>query len=266
MRSPEPAFDLRAGLTRELRAALEELDDVANDPKAVHRCRVRLKRARALSRVGYVGAPGLSEVFNDSARAVMHALAHARDVAALGETARKLAKKTKRKEAAALSTLAEALAARCAPLDELDIETIRAGVKDLLALAQVWPEASPRQIRRGARRVAKRARRAHRRGSASEQIAPRHEWRRREKDRLYAALLLDAEWPRRRRLTLGDRLGDVLGKERDALLLLHCLEQSPHLAGSPKAAARVYRAVMRRARRLAARADALGAELHADGA
>ncbi len=266
MRSPEPAFNLRAALTKELRAALEELDDVADDAKAVHRCRVRLKRARALSRVGYVGAPGLSDVFNDSARAVMHALARARDVAALSETARKLARKSKPKTAAALSALAEALEVRAPQMDELNIETIRAGVKDLLALAQVWPEASPRQIRRGAHRIIRRARRARRRGWMSEQAANRHEWRRREKDRFYAASLLGDDWPRRRKLKLGARLGDILGKERDTLLLLQFLEHSPHLAGPPKAAARAYSAVAGRTRRLAARADAVGALLHADGA
>lgn len=262
MRSPEPAFDLRAALTKELRAALEELGAASHDPRAVHRCRVRLKRARALARVGHAGAPGLSEVFNDSARAVMHALARARDGAALSEAARDLAKKSKPKTADALLTIAESIDTRGAGADKLDFEAIQAGLKDLLALAMVWPEASARQIRRGARRVAKRARRAQRRGRTSEQVSRRHDWRKREKDRLYAALLLDDNWPGRRKLKLGERLGDVLGKERDALLLLDLLEHSPHLAGSPKSAARAYNAVMRRTRRLAKRADDVGAALY----
>ena len=49
MRSPGAAFDLRAALTQELSAAIEEIDTPIPRPAAVHRCRVRLKRARALA-------------------------------------------------------------------------------------------------------------------------------------------------------------------------------------------------------------------------
>ena len=82
MRSPGPAFDLRAALSRELRGAATALD-AGDKPKAIHQARVRLKRARALARVGHACAPGLSNVFNDSARAVMRTLAQVRDLAAL---------------------------------------------------------------------------------------------------------------------------------------------------------------------------------------
>lgn len=266
MRSPGPAFDLRAALTEELRAAMDELDRASDDAKAVHRCRVRLKRARALARVGRAGAPGLAEVFDDSARAAMQALARVRDFTALAEAARKLARRSSRKTAAALTEVADAMQMRAAEAGDLDFETIRAAVKDLLALALVWPEASARQIRRGARWVAKRARRAHRRSWASEEAVRRHQWRKREKDRYYAALLLDEDWPGKRRLKLSQRLGEVLGKERDALLLLDLLVHNPYLAGSPKAAARAHDAVTQRRRKLAARADAIGAALHAAGA
>ena len=75
MRSPESAFDLRAALSEELTAAIDELDASSSDFRAVHRCRVRVKRARALARVGHSGAPGLSGVFNDTARGVMRMLA-----------------------------------------------------------------------------------------------------------------------------------------------------------------------------------------------
>lgn len=87
MRSPGPAFNLRAALTQELHAAAEELDKSPGKPKTIHRARVRLKRARALARIGHACAPGLSNVFNDSARAVMRTLAEARDLAALAEAA-----------------------------------------------------------------------------------------------------------------------------------------------------------------------------------
>ncbi|HYD71906.1 MAG TPA: CHAD domain-containing protein, partial [Candidatus Binatia bacterium] len=90
MRSPGSAFDLRAAMALELNAAMEELDS-RGGPKALHRCRVRLKRARALARLGEVVAPGLASVFNESARSVMRTLAQAHDLVALADTARLLA-------------------------------------------------------------------------------------------------------------------------------------------------------------------------------
>src|SRR5690349_17515561 len=108
MRSPGATFDLRASLAEELREALTEIEG-APSRKAVHRCRVRLKRARALARVGRAVAPGLAAVFNDSARAVMRSLAQARELAALADAARSVAKSSGKKRATALAHLADAL-------------------------------------------------------------------------------------------------------------------------------------------------------------
>jgi hypothetical protein len=259
MRSPETAFDLRAALSRELRAAIAQLDHAADKPKAVHRCRVRLKRARALARVGRACAPGLSSVFNDSARSVMRLLAQARDPHALVEAARLAAKKAHGKTAQTINELSQTLAAEAAAAAPLDVEAARAGLKDLLALAQVWPEASARQIRKGAVRVGRRARAARREGKGSEASAQRHEWRKREKDRLYAALLLGKSWPGQRRRKIGEKLGDVLGHERDALLLVDRLRSDPALGGEGKPARRAFKALRRRCAKLAHRADRLSA-------
>lgn len=266
MRSPGAAFDLRAALSLELRAAIDELDASAGKPKGVHRCRVRIKRARALAHIGRTCAPGLSQVFNDSARTVMHALARSRDLAALAETARLGAKKASKKQAAALKTTADALDQQRAALPPIDLENARSGLNDLLALAQVWPEASPRQVKRGAKRIARRARTACRRGRNAEQPVRRHEWRKREKDRFHAALLLDDHWPGKKRCKLGQRLGDTLGHERDALLLTERLETNPALAGKKKAAKRAIRVMRKRSDKFARRADRIGADLHAGGA
>jgi hypothetical protein len=266
MRSPGPAFDLRAALSEELSAAIDELDASLARPKAVHRCRVRVKRARALARVGRGGAPGLAGVFNDTARGVMRTLAQSRDLSALADAARGVGRKTRRKAAAALETLADNLEALRLAAPGLNMEAARAGLKDLLALAMVWPEASPRQVRRGAERIVRRARRARRRGHRAKDAAPRHEWRKREKDRYYAALLLEEAWPCERRRKLGERLGDALGQEHDMLLLLERLEAAPELAGEGKAAARAVKALERRRKEAAQRADAIGARLHAHGA
>lgn len=265
MRSPGSAFDLRAGLSDEIRAAVHEIGARPLKAKAIHRCRVHLKRARALARVGRDVAPGLSAVFNDSARTLMHALSHARDLTALAEAARIAAKNARKKEAAALRGVADALDARSAATAQPNADTIVAGLRDLLAMAQVWPEASPRQIQKGGERIIARARKAHRQGHGSRLASRRHEWRKREKDRLYAAQLLDGDWPsdRSRRVKTNERLGEALGLERDALLLAEVIGLEPGLAGGKKAARRASKAVDRRLRRLGRRADAIGEELHA---
>jgi len=264
MRSPASAFDLRTALSAELRAAADELD--SEKPKAIHRARVRLKRARALARVGHACAPGLADVFNDSARSVMHVLAQTRHLAALAEAARKTAARTSKREAAALHSIAEALDIERQTSEPANLAAARAGLRDLAALAQVWPEASARQIRRGALQLVHRARRARRRAAGEDDVAVRHDWRKREKDRLYAAQLLGDAWPKIRRRTLGRKLGDVLGDERDALLLIERMHADPTLAGEGKSGRRARKALERRHRVLAARADELGARVHADNA
>ncbi|HYD86107.1 MAG TPA: CHAD domain-containing protein [Vitreimonas sp.] len=266
MRTPEAAFDLRAAMSEELRAAITELDSCAQSEGALHRCRVHVKRARALARVGRACAPGLSTVFNDTARGVMRTLGHARDMGALAETANKISMTARGKTAAALKALADGLEAERAASEALNADSARAGLKDLLALAQVWPEASLRQIRRGGERIARRARRAYKGAQSDAETARRHVWRKREKDRLYAAVLLEGVWPAPVRRKAGAKLGDLLGRERNAALLLERIEAAPALVGEGKAPQRAAKALRKAHRKLARRADALGAELHAGGA
>jgi hypothetical protein len=261
MRTPGAAFDLRAALTEELRGAIDELDTVQTDPKAVHRCRVRVKRARALARVGRVCAPGLSSVFVDSARALMRNLALSRDPAALSEAARSAARKGGKRAAAAFETVAHAIDETAASHPSLNAEAARAGLKDLLALAQVWPEASHRQIRRGAKRLERRARRARRRGISALDPVKRHDWRTREKDRLFAAEILADAWPGKRRRKTSSKIGDALGGERDALLLMERLVAEPELAGDERDLRRALKALNRRRAKLARRANALAETL-----
>jgi hypothetical protein len=268
MRSPGAAIDLRAALSEEVRAAIDELSAMPLKPKAIHRCRVRLKRARALARVGRAVAPGLSSVFNDSARTIMRTLSQARDLTALAAAARVTARKSVKKQASPLRKFADALDIRARALPPPDAEAIGAGLRDLLAMAHVWPEASARQIQKGGVRIVRRARKARRQGQGSQLAARRHEWRKREKDRLYAAMLLNGAWPadRPRRLKANERLGEALGRERDALLLADAIICEPALAGSAKAARRASKAVRRRLQKLGRNADALGERLHAKGA
>jgi CHAD domain-containing protein len=266
LRSPGPAYDLRAAMSQELRAAINELADAPSDPRALHRCRVHVKRARALARVGHTCAPGLSDVFNDTARGLMRLLGRVRDLNALSEAARTVAGKVEKKAARTLVKVAGELDAELAASPPLNVEAARAGLKDLLALALVWPEASPRQISRGARRLLRRARRARRRGAEFHDIAHRHEWRKRAKDRFYAASMLGAHWPAARMRKLGEKLGDALGRERDALLLIDRLKANPGLAGDHKTARQALKALHKRRKRLTRRADKIGARMQERGA
>jgi hypothetical protein len=261
MRSPKPAFDLRAALTEELRAAIDELETVLADPKSVHRCRVRVKRARALARVGRACAPGLSSVFVDSARSLMRNLALARDPAALSEAARGAGDESGKRTAAAFESVAHAIDETAAAHPSLNLEAARGGLKDLLALAQVWPEASHGQIRRGAKRLDRRARRARRRGVGAIDPVKRHDWRTREKDRLFAAEILGDAWPGKRRRKTGAKIGDALGGERDALLLMERLVAEPELACDERDLRRALRTLNRRRAKLARRADTLAEKM-----
>lgn len=263
MRSPGSTFDLRAALSDEVRGALAELEKGDSERKAVHACRVRLKRARSLARVGHAFAPGLSAVFNDSARGIMRSLAEARNLAALAKAARRLAKKSKKRAAAGLKSASDALESARAAAAPVDLAAVNTGLRDLLALAQVWPEASARQVKRGARRVARRARRAWRKGSDRDAPAERrHAWRQREKDRLYAAALMDGAWPGRRRRGANKRLVDRLGLEHDLMLLTQQLEASPSLAADEASGAAALKAVRARRKQLAKSARRVAARLH----
>jgi hypothetical protein len=222
---------------------------------------VRVKRARALARIGRVCAPGLSTVFIDSARALMRNLALSRDPAALTEAARKAARKGAKRSAEAFKTVAHAIEETVACRPGLNLEAARGALKDLLALAQVWPEASHGQVRRGAKRLDRRARRARRRGVGSHDPEARHTWRSREKDRFFAASILDESWPGKRRRKTGEKIGDALGGERDTLLLMERLVAEPELAGDERDLRRALKALNRQRAKLARRADDLAARM-----
>lgn len=259
MRSPL-GFDLRGALSDELRCASVALDAVANECKAVHRCRVHLKRARALSRVGKRWAPGLAKVFNQTARAAMGALAHSRDAAALIEAAQFTGTRARRKGGEALRELAAAMRRADMASSPLDLHAASIAIRDLQALAQVWPESSPRQVRAGAKRVSRKARRTRENAIGARDANLRHEWRKREKDRLYASELLGKAWPRRRNAKTGARLCELLGMERDISRLIERLQTGAVSTNFPDMDARALKALARQLRKLARKADALATD------
>lgn len=264
MRSPRPQVDFRELLSRQVQNAATALAEDVDD-HALHQARVALKKARALVRVGAASAPGLADLFQTAARATMRNLAPARDLLVQEHAAALAAAEAKGKRARALTRVAHALEAMRLTAPPADVAAARQGLRDLLALAQVWPENSERQLRRGAKAVSRRARRARRRGIGSHSVKRRHDWRMREKDRLLASGILGDAWPCKRRLRLSSRLTDALGKEHDIALLIERLESAPPAVDKPKTNKRALAALRERGVRLAALSDALGEELRRRG-
>lgn len=267
MRGTAEAFDLRDALKAELEAAQDALA-LSDTAQAVHRCRVAVKRARALARVGAVGAPGLAALFNDAARALMADLSAARDLAALRDCAAAEARKAAPQAAAALKRTAKSLTELHERAPAPEREAIGAQLRDLAALANVWPEPSAAQVARGVKRVIKRARKSFAHARGSNKPVRRHTWRKREKDRLYAAQLTGSAWPDKvkRRRGRAQNLTHALGGERELLLLIARLEMEPHLAGGGKPASVALSALKGVRDRRAKTADRFGAKLHRRGA
>ena len=263
MRSPGAAFDLRVALVEEVQSAAEIFESNPTKPKTIHRCRIALKRARALAAVGSVSAPGLAEVFNDGARAIMRTLGRARQDWALEQSARAFGANVSKSARRELSELAERVEAFQRTAQPVNAEAVRAGLKDLLAIAYVWPDASPRQVERGARRLVRRARKVWRRARKAEGDI-RHSWRKREKARLYAALLLGKAWPQEipRRRKRNAKLADLLGRERDLTLVMDRLHKDWPQEGQHRG----LRELHKLQKRLFRRSSKLGRRVHANGA
>ncbi len=255
-KTAEGGFSWKAALLAEIEAAAIALADA--DPElATHQTRVRLKRVRMLARLG--GADTVSR----TARALKYTLAGWRDLTALENAARDTAATARKKAAAALVDIAARLSQARVTLGRPAVEDLGAALAQLKQDATALPELSTRDIRKGAKRIAKDARRAWRRAARTRDIDARHRWRRREKDRLYAATIMATDWPIKGRRRLNDALGDLLGRERDARLLLARLkcEPAPHSAAAKSA----RRALRRAIRKLSRSADDLGARLHRGG-
>jgi hypothetical protein len=255
-KAAERGFSWKAALVAEIEAATIALADP--DPElAIHQTRVRLKRVRTLARLGDADA------ISRTARALKYTLSGWRDLTALENAARDTARSARKKPAAALNDIAARLSQARVTLGRPSVDDLGAALAQLKADASALPERSSRDVRKGAKRIAKDARRAWRRAARSRDIDARHRWRRREKDRLYAATILGGDWPSKGRRGLNDALGDLLGRERDARLLLARLKSDP--APHTPAAKSARRALRRAIRKLSRKADDLGARLHRGG-
>ena len=126
----------------------------------------------------------------------------------------------------------------------------------LTPIIEAVPEADTAVAQRAARVLVRRAKRAFQRAKGSKEVLKRHTWRKREKDRRYASMMLGDNWPGKARRKRAANVTEALGRERDAGLLL------ARLSANARTPSVVLRQVKRHRRALRKQADKLGARLH----
>ena len=229
---------------------------------AAHRCRVALKRARALARLARLAAPDAARALNTQARAVMAALSASRDAAAMADAARFAAAGARPKAKAALLLVAQRLAGSAAVTAPDALKAVKADLARLLIRAKAFPPVSDADLVKGAEVLEAKAHRAflkaHGRGCAER----RHAWRKRAKDVQVAGKMLGPVWRRHGRPNAAAAVGQALGAERDLLLLEDKLRDEPALAGRARAAAKAIQSIRLARRCMGAHADRLGAKLY----
>lgn len=173
-----------------------------------------------------------------------------------------MSRKSNKRAARAFELVAHAIDETAASRPGLNLEAARAGLKDLLALAQVRA-----RLRSGKSGAAPSGSTGARAVPAVAALGPRIRWcamsgARAEKDRAFAADILGPDvWPGRRRRKTGDKIGVALGGERDALLLMERLVAEPEMAGDERDLVRTLKRLNRRRAKLARRADALSEKM-----
>lgn len=252
---PVAPFSLRARIAEQVRAANEAVL-LVNSADAVHQTRIALKRLRVLSHIADEAIPQGGAGLEFAAQAAMHRLAHARDLAAVEHAARAVAKETKGPAQAFLVRAANefALARRGAEITALSDAS--EALLRLTPIIEAVPEADTAVAQRAARVLVRRAKRAFQRAKGSKEVLKRHTWRKREKDRRYASMMLGDNWPGKARRKRAANVTEALGRERDAGLLL------ARLSANARTPSVVLRQVKRHRRALRKQADKLGARLH----
>jgi hypothetical protein len=252
--APEP-FSLKIAIAAQMRAAQDALA-LPNAVAAVHETRIALKRLRVLARIADFAQPQGGAALEWGAQVAMKQLSAARDLAALENASIAVGSGGKADTLLFFARAASGFArqrrvAEAAALNDAAIALLR-----LAPIADAVPEIGPAQARRAAKALEKRAAHAAAAARGKRKVLLRHAWRKREKDRRNAALLMGRNWPMKARGGTARRLTEALGRERDALLL------QERLAGSPRTPKAALRLIKRFRRERARRADRLGARLH----
>ena len=255
----QPRFSDR--LVASIEAARDSLR--RKDPNdAAHRCRVALKRARALARLARTAAPDAARAFNAQARAVMASLSGARDTAAMADAARLVAAGARPTAKAALGRVAQRLEQDATQSAPQALMAVDAQIARLLIRAKAFPPVSDEELVEGAAALRRRAERAFAKAYGRTGAERRHAWRKRHKDVQVAAKMLGAAWAGVVRPASAAALNQILGAERDLLLLEERLAHDPALAGGARAAAKARHTVRLARRVLGAHADRIGARVY----
>ncbi|MGE0044177.1 MAG: CHAD domain-containing protein [Hyphomonadaceae bacterium] len=256
-------FDLRTLMRAQLEAASVALE-WPKPADAVHRCRTALKRVRALARLAQIAEPGLAGQMIARIRPIMQGFGDIRDLDALEACARRMSESLTGDVRGTLRTVARKIGTQRKGMDPPPIAETAKEVRALIQLMDAWPPLRARALEAGARRLKRRADRAYEDAMDARSREARHQWRKREKERLYCVLLLGDNWPKKlpRKRRLGQALGETLGQEREVLMLIERLSGEPMLAGAPDDADRALAALMKAHAKLRKRADALGKRLH----
>lgn len=256
-----PAPDFRDRLVASVEGAQESL--TRPDPnEAAHRCRVALKRARALTRLARIAAPEAARAFNAQARAVMATMSASRDFAAMADAARLTAAGARPRAKAALLRVAERLTQDASATAPQALKAAKAEIARLLIRAKSFPAVSDEDLAAGAEALRSRAERAFARAFGRSSAERRHDWRKRHKDVQVAAKMLGSAWAGIARPQRAAALGQILGAERDLLLLEERIAEDPGLAGGRAEAQKALHSVRLARRVMGAQADRLGARVY----
>jgi CHAD domain-containing protein len=263
------ADELRRIACTDLDAAIEDLGPVGDPlgPDAVHDVRKRLKRLRALVRLGRGGAldTDLARAENVAYRDLGRLLSAHRDVEALGETIERLHKAAAGGDPHVrhlLVDLESAVEERVSEAsdDLAPVDEARKGLSDARDRVEHW-EIDDRdgwdQLEPGLLRQYRQGRRAMEAvGQDQPTDAGFHEWRKRVKDHWYQLQFLEAAWPKVLKATAKEahRLADLLGDDHDLAELSTTFDLEPVVAV----------VVADERERLQTAALVLGAKVHAE--
>lgn len=234
MSEDEMALSRGFSLHTEVAAALAKARKGLSHPdpaEAARRCRVSLKRARALARLCQPADPVRAAGFNAKAGEIGRSLSALRDEGAVRAGARlalsanpgKAARRELRPWALAVAEPEQAVGA--------DVRPILTKLRRLERARQTWPDAPFEALVEGAHRLSRRAEKAAERARGGKDVELRHVWRKREKARIAALRAMGPHWPGPKRLSASLALARALGAERDVLLLEERLAQVDAPAG-----------------------------------
>ncbi|MER9950941.1 CHAD domain-containing protein [Mesorhizobium sp. M0047] len=240
--------EVRRILAEEIGRALHHLDAARSRPEqALHKCRKRLKSARALLRLVRSGDEAFCETENQCYRKVAGLLAGPREATALIETIDRLAASFPKESADdGLGAVRDSLIARQHELHEgsgleaaigAATAACEDGLKRIESLALPdQPEQAADVLAEGARITLRRARKALDKAGSRGEANDFHDLRKAAKTHGMHLSLLGRLWPApiKARRKAVDELGERLGDLHDVLVMRALLEADERPLGPPE--------------------------------